>query len=179
MSRSQSPPRSSRFRLRPRRLATSLLLAFLVLASLPVIGSAVFSAVVQTNLARESAFDKLDGVAAVKSQQLQGWVDARQTALWLNLTDETTYQSVNVTLAGQADADTLAQKIANPKSVNLVVLGFALAQAGKTVGGQDSLFCSFEDIKAVLKSRFAKNEDMLAASMKALQAGHDAECFTS
>jgi hypothetical protein len=59
--------------------------------------------------------------------------------------------------------------------VNLVVLGFALAQAAKTAGDRDSLFCSFEDIKAVLKGRFAKNKKMLDASLKALQAGYEAE----
>jgi indolepyruvate ferredoxin oxidoreductase beta subunit len=76
------------------------------------------------------------------------------------------------------DADTLAQKIANPKSVNLVVLGFALARAGAGTAGQDSLFCSFEDIKSVLKGRFAKNKKMLHASLKALQAGYEAEVVT-
>ena len=73
------------------------------------------------------------------------------------------------------DADTLARKIANPKSVNLVVLGFALAQTGQAADDQGSLFCSFEDIKAVLKGRFAKKGKLLDASMKALQAGYDAE----
>jgi indolepyruvate ferredoxin oxidoreductase beta subunit len=73
------------------------------------------------------------------------------------------------------DADTLAQKIANPKAVNLVVLGFALAKAEQAGGNQDSLFCTFEDIKAVLKDRFAKNKKMLDTSLKALQAGYDAE----
>ena len=77
--------------------------------------------------------------------------------------------------AAAVDADTLAQKIENPKSVNLVVLGFALARAGKTAGEQESLFCSFEDIKAVLKDRFAKNEKMLDASLKALRTGYEAE----
>ncbi|MGD8761295.1 MAG: indolepyruvate oxidoreductase subunit beta [Desulfobacteraceae bacterium] len=73
------------------------------------------------------------------------------------------------------DADAVAQEIANPKSVNLVVLGFALARAEQTGGNRDSLFCNFEDIKGVLKDRFAKNKKMLEASLKALQAGHDAE----
>ena len=77
--------------------------------------------------------------------------------------------------AAVVDADTLAQEIENPKSVNLVVLGFALARAVNTEGVQDSLFCSFEDIKAVLKGRFAKNKKMLDASLKALQAGYEAE----
>jgi len=104
MSRNSSPPRSSRFRLRPRRLATSLLLAFLILALLPVIGSAVFSAIVQADLARESAVDRLEGVAAVKTQQLQGWIDARQTALWINLTDENSYESI-LAILGHAEED--------------------------------------------------------------------------
>lgn len=81
--------------------------------------------------------------------------------------------------AAVIDADTLARKIGNPKSVNLVVLGFALAQAAKTVDEPDSLFCSFEEVKAVLKSRFARNKKMLDASLKALQAGYEAENLSS
>jgi indolepyruvate ferredoxin oxidoreductase beta subunit len=77
--------------------------------------------------------------------------------------------------ADMVDADTVAQNIKNPKSVNLVVLGFALAIAEQADGKQDSLFCTFEDIKAVLIDRFGKNKKMLDASLKALQAGYDAE----
>ncbi|UCE55583.1 MAG: indolepyruvate oxidoreductase subunit beta [Desulfobacterales bacterium] len=77
--------------------------------------------------------------------------------------------------ADTIDADTLAQKIANPKSINLIVLGFALAKAEQTPEHQDSLFCSFEDIKAVLESRFSKNKELLDASLKALHAGFSAE----
>jgi indolepyruvate ferredoxin oxidoreductase beta subunit len=81
---------------------------------------------------------------------------------------------VNIS-ADMVDADTVAQKIANPKSVNLIVLGFALARAEQAGENKDSLFCDFEDIKDVLKDRFAKNKKMLEASLKALQAGYDAE----
>jgi indolepyruvate ferredoxin oxidoreductase beta subunit len=70
------------------------------------------------------------------------------------------------------DADTLAQDIENPKAVNLVVLGFALATAEKAAA-DDKLFCSSEDIKDVLKNRFGKNEKMLSASIKALEAGYN------
>ena len=69
------------------------------------------------------------------------------------------------------DADTLAQDIANPKAVNLIVLGFALATAEKAAA-DGKLFCSAEDIKSVLKNRFGKNETMLSASIKALEAGY-------
>ena len=71
------------------------------------------------------------------------------------------------------DADTVAQDIENPKAVNLVVLGFALATAEKTAG-YDKLFCSAEDIKDVLKNRFGKNQKMLSVSLRALEAGYKA-----
>ncbi len=71
------------------------------------------------------------------------------------------------------DADALAQKIENPKAVNLIVLGFALATAEKAAAAA-RLFCSAEDIKDVLKNRFGKNEKMLNASLRALEAGYGA-----
>ena len=72
------------------------------------------------------------------------------------------------------DADALAQKIENPKAVNLIVLGFALATAEKITAEDKQLFCAAEDIKTVLKNRFGKNQKMLAASLNALDAGYKA-----
>jgi len=73
------------------------------------------------------------------------------------------------------DADTVAQKINNPKAVNLVVLGFALAAAKKVTAEGKQLFCTAEDIKTVLKNRFGKNQKMLGASLRALEAGYKAK----
>jgi len=72
------------------------------------------------------------------------------------------------------DADAIATDIGNPKSVNLVVLGFALALADKAPPGQKALFCSLEDILAVLKERFGRNAKLLDASLQAIQAGCNA-----
>ena len=71
------------------------------------------------------------------------------------------------------DADTLAQEIGNPKAVNLIVLGYTLAMAAKKEGTANTLFCSLAEIKAVLKGRFGKNQKMLKASLKALEAGYN------
>ena len=76
------------------------------------------------------------------------------------------------TVVRTIDADALAQEIENPKAVNLIVLGYALAAAEKTAAHGKQLFCSIEDIKTVLKNRFGKNEKMLEASLKALEAGY-------
>jgi hypothetical protein len=69
----------------------------------------------------------------------------------------------------------LAQEIENPKAVNLIVLGFALASAEKAAADDQKLFCSVADIKDVLKTRFGKNQKMLRASLKALDAGYNAK----
>ena len=64
------------------------------------------------------------------------------------------------------DADRLAQTIGHPRAVNLVVLGGALAG-----GISPSLFCSMEDIRAVLAERLAAKTALLDMSYKALDAG--------
>ncbi|CAB1060947.1 Indolepyruvate oxidoreductase subunit IorB (EC [Olavius sp. associated proteobacterium Delta 1] len=71
------------------------------------------------------------------------------------------------------DADSLAQEIGNPQAANLIVLGFALAKAGKIKAKQGKLFCTMTDIKSVLRNRFGKNKKMLEASLKALEAGYE------
>lgn len=74
----------------------------------------------------------------------------------------------------QVDADAIAQAIGNPKAVNLIVLGFALALAEQAGEGEAKLFCSRPDIDEVMKNRFGKNRKMLEASQKALKAGYGA-----
>ncbi len=72
------------------------------------------------------------------------------------------------------DADETAKRIGHPKSANLVLLGFALAQGKGTRGGDQSLFCSLEDLTMVLQERLAGREEMLKACLQALEAGHRA-----
>lgn len=69
------------------------------------------------------------------------------------------------------DAERLAKKIGNPKSVNLVLLGFALAPDAGSTRGKERLFCSLEDIQSVLQERLADREKMLEACFRALEAG--------
>ncbi len=67
------------------------------------------------------------------------------------------------------DAEILAQRIHNPKSVNLILLGFALAAISDAV--ENSLFCTLEDIKTVLQHRLAKKKQMLDDAVTAVEAG--------
>lgn len=69
------------------------------------------------------------------------------------------------------DAERLARKIGNPKSVNLVLLGFALAPGSGFPKRKELLFCSLEDIQSVLQERLADRKKMLEACFRALEAG--------
>jgi indolepyruvate ferredoxin oxidoreductase beta subunit len=66
----------------------------------------------------------------------------------------------------QLDADGLAHQIGNPRAVNLVVLGGALAERATR-----PLFCTAEDIRAVMAERLAAKPALLEKSYKALDAG--------
>ncbi len=68
------------------------------------------------------------------------------------------------------DADNLSQKIGNPRSVNLVLLGFTMAATSKMY--KENLFCSVEDIKAVLENRLSHRKEMIDASIKAIETGY-------
>jgi len=67
------------------------------------------------------------------------------------------------------DAEILAQRIHNPKSVNLILLGFAIAAISDAL--ENSLFCDIEDIKTVLHQRLAKKKQLLDDALKALETG--------
>jgi indolepyruvate ferredoxin oxidoreductase beta subunit len=70
------------------------------------------------------------------------------------------------------DADSLAQEIGNPKAVNLIVLGFAMAKAEQASGANINLFCSSKEINRILKKRFSSKKKLLDASIKALETGY-------
>ena len=113
-----------------------------------------------------------DGLLALKAENLKAHVNFLKEKGWAVANGENMGKSIIKIPLNSIDADSLAQKIGNPKAVNLIILGFALAKAGKTK--HDQLFCNLADIKSVLKNRFGKNKKMLEASLKALEVGYKA-----
>ena len=65
-----------------------------------------------------------------------------------------------------ADADAVACRLRIPRSVNLVLLGFALAWEEK------ALFCDLADIETVLTEKLAEKKDLLEVSLQALARGY-------
>ena len=64
------------------------------------------------------------------------------------------------------DADRLACDIRSARSVNLILLGFALGR------NRDRLSCTLDEIKTILSDRLAGNSSLLAASLKAIETGY-------
>jgi indolepyruvate ferredoxin oxidoreductase beta subunit len=68
------------------------------------------------------------------------------------------------------DADGLAKESGNLHAANLILLGFALS--GTEGGGEEGrLFCSAEEVRAVLRRRMEGREKLLDASLAALALG--------
>jgi indolepyruvate ferredoxin oxidoreductase, beta subunit len=96
------------------------------------------------NIAQHAAFLKPDGWIAVNAAAAAGNSGGRCTRA--------------------LDADRLARQIANPRAVNLILLGFALA-------GSMPLFCGLADIQDVLQKRLGATPTLLQGALAALAAG--------
>jgi indolepyruvate ferredoxin oxidoreductase beta subunit len=64
------------------------------------------------------------------------------------------------------DADTIALRIDNPQAVNLIVLGRALAEQGR-------LFCSAEDVMALIRNKLNGKPALLESALAAFREGLD------
>ncbi len=115
-----------------------------------------------------------DGLLVLKAENLAQHKSFLKSDGWVVANSENgSKKYTDIPVAG-INADKLAQKIGNPKAVNLIVLGFALAKAEQTKNARKKLYCSLAEIKDVLESRFGQNKKMLQASLKALEAGYKA-----
>ena len=117
---------------------------------------------------------KADGLLVLKAENIRVHKNFLKSSGWAVANGDPNSKPETEIPVHNIDADTLAQEIGNPKAANLIVLGFALAKAGKIKAKQSKLFCTMTDIKSVLKNRFGKNKKMLEASLKALEAGYKA-----
>ena len=116
-----------------------------------------------------------DGLLALRAENLTQHGAFLKDGGWVIANGQNEAKNDTIMPMDAIDADKLARKIENPKAVNLIVLGFALAMAEKKSENRNTLFCSLAEIKDVLESRFGKNQTMLRASLKALEAGYNAK----
>ena len=115
-----------------------------------------------------------DGLLVLKSENLAQHGSFLKSGGWAIVNGKNDYKKRTDFTVDAIDADTLAREVENPKGVNLILLGFALARAEQTVKGRSRLFCTAAEIKSVLENRFGKKKELLNASLKALEAGYNA-----
>jgi indolepyruvate ferredoxin oxidoreductase beta subunit len=72
------------------------------------------------------------------------------------------------------DADALAQKSGQVKSLNLILLGFALAVAETALPPDGRLFCGWAEIDSVVAERFGEKPKQYHAFKTALETGYAA-----
>ena len=113
-----------------------------------------------------------DGLLVLKDENIAQHGSFLRPGGWAVVNSSKDMKINKNTTASAVDADRLAQEIKNPKSLNLIVLGLALARAGQRGKDRTNLFCSLANVKKVLKKRFGDHPKILAASITALETGY-------
>ncbi len=72
------------------------------------------------------------------------------------------------------DADRLAKETDNPRALNLIMLGFALAVCPSNDPASPPLYCTMDDVVRVVESRLKEKKELLVRSLNALSIGAEA-----
>jgi len=117
---------------------------------------------------------KADGLIALKAECLDqhgGYLKAGGWAVINGRAPQKTQEQTSRRYF--LDADQLARELDDPRSVNLILLGFTFAKARRGASGHHSLYCSPDDIEAVLENRLKGKNHRRHSSLRAFKAGID------
>ena len=108
---------------------------------------------------------KADGLIALKAECMDQHGGYLKPAGWAAVNDPAQTAANAPATLYRLDADRVARDIGDPRSVNLIMLGFALAD------NQTGLFCRLDEVTAVLQERLDSKPQRLQASIRALETG--------
>lgn len=111
-----------------------------------------------------------DGLIALKGETVCQFSGFLKDGAWMAVNERAAADDCSGFDRLSLDADSLAAAAGNPKAVNLVMLGLALAMMEKTAPGP--MICSLADIRAGIENRFAGKDEIRDASLKALASGY-------
>ncbi len=114
---------------------------------------------------------RADGLIALKAESLIQHGGYLKPGGWAAVNSPEALNTETPTTAFSLDADRLAREMDDPRSLNLIMLGFTLSSAQRGDDSHGMLYCSQDDIKAVLKHRLKGKERQLQSSLRALAAG--------
>ena len=121
---------------------------------------------------------KADGLIALKAESLDQHGSYLKPGGWAAVNGPAPSTMAAASTPFYLDADRLAREMDNPRSVNLIMLGFTLSSAQRGGFSHGSLHCALNDIETVLENRLRGKTNRLQSSLRALKAGADSTTAT-
>ena len=114
-----------------------------------------------------------DGILSLKAETMAAHSPFLKPSAWAVVNAPAPDSKGDGDLQSSVAADHIAEQIANPRSVNLIVLGAALGRAERDPA-RVPLFCTFDDILDVIDNRLHHRPRMRDRAIEALTAGRSA-----
>jgi len=108
-----------------------------------------------------------DGLIALKAEAFEAHKHYLKPDSWAVVNQKQGLRQTKNSSFIAIDANHLAKKIDNLRSINLIMLGFAMAKAGNA----SNLFCTKKDLEIVLSQRLANNKNFHHTALKAFNTG--------
>ena len=112
-----------------------------------------------------------DGLIALKAEGMEQHGGYLKSMGWAAVNSKAALEQFPTRFTAQMDADQMARDIKDPKSMNLIMLGFTLSRYFADQIGRKPLFCAQDDILKAIRIRLNKKADVLKAATAALEAG--------
>jgi indolepyruvate ferredoxin oxidoreductase beta subunit len=115
-----------------------------------------------------------DGLIALKSENLTPHAVFLKPGGWavVNAAGGEKFDIAGAVFA--IDADAIAQRTGSFKSLNLIVLGYALAVAEKMKKKPGRLFCTLTEMEQAIENSFVNKESQVTAFLRAIRTGYSA-----
>ncbi len=114
---------------------------------------------------------RADGLIALKAESLTQHGGYLKPGGWAAVNSSAPLEIQALSSPFYIDADRLAREMGDARSVNLIMLGFTLADLQRGDLDHGSLHCCLNDVAAVLEKRLKGNTSRLQSSIRALKAG--------
>ncbi|BBO77290.1 indolepyruvate oxidoreductase [Desulfosarcina widdelii] len=120
-----------------------------------------------------------DGLIALKAENLSQHGGYLKKNGWATVNSPAPMEAAATGRLFFLDADRLARQMDDPKTLNLLMLGFTLRRISETNFVKGWLHCDVDDVAAVLKTRLKGKVQLLQNAIRALEAGASAVAGTA
>jgi indolepyruvate ferredoxin oxidoreductase beta subunit len=111
------------------------------------------------------------GLIALKAENMAQHGGYLKAGAWAAVNSPAAMELPASSRVFETDADRLARELGDPRSLNLIMLGFTLATAPQGGADRAMLHCSLNDIRTVLEKRLKGKGRRRQSSLRALMAG--------